>query len=241
MKKIAFIVLASCLLTGCHIFNHKGEVKYSYEHPELYQVGDATLEQPVREINLTWLGGQVDIVYADIPDVRIHEEASYALDDTSRMRYYVDDEGCLNIQFCRSGKTYNPRNKESLEGIEKNLTIEVPRGTVLDEIDMDMVSTNVRIDSVASRELTVDGVFFDVFAQYPTLPEEISIEGVSGSLTMMAPVEAGMTIEMEGMKKYLNITSERPTRKESRKTILGDGRCKIDVDGVSLTLNINEL
>lgn len=241
MKKIAFIVLASCLLTGCHIINHKGEVKYNYEHPELYQVGDATLEQPVSEIDVTWLGGNVNIVYADIPGVCIREEVPHALDDTARMRYYVDDDGCLNIQFCESGKDYNLRKLESLEGIEKDLTIEVPRGTVLDEIDMDMVSTHVRIDSVTSRELTVDGVFFEVFAQYPTLPEEISVEGASGSLTMMAPAEAGMTIEMEGIKKYLNITSERPTRKEGRKTILGDGRCKIDVDGVSLTLNINEL
>ena len=44
-----------------------------------------------------------------------------------------------------------------------------------------------------------------------------------------------------GVKKYLNITSERPTRKEDKKTILGDGACKIDIDGVNCTLNINEI
>ena len=240
MKKISIICFVVCfLLTGCHI-NHKGEMVLKYEHPERYRAGAP--EEPisgVSEIDVTWLSGGIDIVYADIPGVRISEEATYALDDTSRLHYYVDDEGCLNIQFCQNGKKYNPQKMENLEGLDKNLTIEVPRGTVLDEIDMDLVSTHVRIDSVACRELNVDGVIADILTDgQAAMPNEINVDGVCCSLTIMAPPTVGMTIEMTGVKKYLN--SQFPTRKESGKTIIGDGACKVDIEGVNCTLKINK-
>ncbi len=268
MKRITVIgALMAFLLAGCV---HKGNINFTYDHPERYQVGDAELEQPVKEIDVNWVSGNIDIVYADIPGVRIHEQTVCPLADSLRMRYYVDDEGCLDIQFCQSGIKYNVFDKPSAEGksrsvctmprrenegceetnvqktstledIEKNLTIEVPRGTVLEGIELDGVSTHVRIDSVRSRKLDVAGVWFDVTAQYPELPEEIDIDGVDGNLTLMVPSSAGMTIEMNGVNKHLNVTSERPTRKEGGKTVIGDGSCGIDIDGVSITLNINEL
>ena len=70
MKKIALIALAACLMTGCHI-NYKGEMKFSYEHPERYQMGDAVLSQPINELDINWLEGDIDIVYADHPEVRV--------------------------------------------------------------------------------------------------------------------------------------------------------------------------
>ncbi|MBP5526954.1 MAG: hypothetical protein J6X79_00710 [Bacteroidales bacterium] len=236
MKKIALISLLACLMTGCHI-NYKGEMKFSYEHPERYQMGDAVISQTVNELDINWLEGDIDIVYVDHPEVRIYEKTDSILDDSLSMHWYLDDEGCLDIQFCKNGffKT------QKLNNLGKHLTIEVPRGTVLNEIDMSLVSASVNIDSVASRELTVDGVAFGITANYPTLPNEINIDGVDCHLNLQAPLTAGMTIEMSGVKKYLNITSERPTRKEGKKTILGDGACEIDIEGVNCTLNVNEL
>lgn len=238
MKKIALISLLACLMAGCHI-NYKGDMSFTYEHPERYQVGDAVISQPVNDIDVTWVEGNIDIVYADHSEVRIYEKMDSLLDDSLRMHYYVDDEGCLDIQFCKSGN-YSIERLKSIN-YNKRLTIEVPRGAVLNEIDMSLVSASVNIDSVVCRELSVDGVAFDIMADLPkALPNEISLEGVDCSLSMCVPHEAGMTIEMSGVKKYLNITSERPTRKEGKKTIIGDGACKIDIEGVNCTLNINK-
>ena len=236
MKKIALIALAACLMAGCHI-NYKGDMKYSYEHPERYQMGDAVLNQSINELDINWLEGDINIVYADHPEVRIYEKMDSVLDDSLRMHWYVNDEGCLDIQFCKSGfyKT------KSLNNLGKHLTIEVPRGISLDEINFELVSASVKIDSVVSRELNVEGVAFDITANYPTLPDEINIEGVDSHLNLQSPSTAGMTIEMSGVKKSMNINSVRPTRKDGKKTIIGDGACKIDIEGVNCTLNINEL
>ena len=235
MKRIALISLLACLMTGCHI-NYKGEMSFTYEHPERYQIGDAVINQAINEIDINWLEGDIDIVYADNPEVRVYEVTDSILDDSLRMHYYVDDEGCLKIQFCTSGF----HKTKKLNYLGKHLTIEVPRGTVLDEIDFELVSAFVNIDSVACRELKVDGVAFGITANYPALPNEINIMGVDCHLNLDTPITSGMTIEMSGVKKYLNITSERPTRKEGKKTILGDGACKIDIEGVNCTLNVNE-
>ena len=234
MKKIALIGLLACLMTGCHI-NRNGEMKFTYEHPERYQMGDAIISQPVNDIDVSWLEGDINIVYADHPEVRIYEVLDSTLDDSLCMHWYVDDEGCLDIQFCKSG-SYKTK---ILNNLGKHLTIEVPRGTVLNEIDMSLVSASVNIDSVVCRELNVDGVAFDVRADLPkALPNEINMEGVDCSLSMCVPHEAGMTIEMSGVKKCLN--SQLPTRKEGKKTIIGDGACEIDIEGVNCTLNINK-
>lgn len=239
MKRITIIsIVAVLLLAGCHI-SINGETKWTYEHPERYQTGDAVLDQPINELDINWLEGDIDIVYADHPDVRVYEKTDSVLSDSLRMHWYVDDEGCLDIQFCKSG-LYKTKQLNNLNH-GKHLTIEVPRGTLLNEIDMSLVSAFVTIDSVASRELKVEGVAFGITTNYPTLPDEINIDGVDCHLNLQTPTSEGMTIEMSGVKKYLNITSKRPTRKDGKKTILGDGRCEIDIDGVNCTLNINEL
>jgi len=237
MKRITIIsAIAALLMTGCHI-NSDGDIKFTYEHPERYQTGDAMISQPVSDIEIGWLEGDIKIVYADHPEVRIYEKTDSILDDSLRMHWYVDDDSCLNIHFCKSG-CYSVERLKNIN-YHKHLTIEVPRGTVLNEIDMSLVSASVNIDSVVSRELKVEGVAFDIMADLPkTLPNEITIEGVDCSLSMCIPHEAGMTIEMSGLKKYLN--SQFPTRKEGKKTIIGDGACEVDMEGVNCTLNINK-
>ena len=237
MKRIKIIsAIAALLMAGCHI-NSDGDIKFTYEHPERYQTGDAIISQPVSDIEIGWLEGDIKIVYADHPEVRIYEKTDSILDDSLRMHWYVDDDSCLNIHFCKSG-CYSAERLKNIN-YHKHLTIEVPRGAVLNEIDMSLVSASVNIDSVVSRELKVEGVAFDIMADLPkTLPNEITIEGVDCSLSMCIPHEAGMTIEMSGLKKNLN--SQFPTRKEGKKTIIGDGACEVDMEGVNCTLNINK-
>ena len=229
--RIIIAVVVAMLMASCD----NSKVKFSYDHPERYSVGDATIEQPVKSISVDWCGGDVDIRYTDNAEVRIHEEAA-SLTDSLRMRYYVDEEGELNIEFCANGKFRYGDLKE----MNKHLYIDVPRGMDLGEIDIDGVESNVRIVEVLSRELTVDGVKIDVNATYPdTLPDEVDLDGVSCLLALHVPPTAGLTIEMSGVKPELGC--DLPSRKEGEKTIVGDGQCKVDADGVSVKLCISEL
>ena len=236
---MAFIiaVMAGVLFAAC---GENTKIDIKYDHPERYSVGDATLQQPISGISVDWLFGDMEILYTDDSTVCIHEEIQEGflpLTDSLRMRYYVDEEGELEIQYCGHGKY----RYGDLKNIRKHLVVKVPRSTVLDDIDIDGVETGVIVKNVASRKLAVDGVKVSVNANYPdTLPDEIDIDGVQCLLALhVVPETAGLTIGMSGIKPWL--TCDLPSRKEGEKTIVGDGRCKVEADGVGVKLSIREL
>lgn len=226
------IIVVAMLMASCD----NTKVKFSYDHPERYSVGDATIEQPVKSISIDWFGGDVDIRYTDNTEVRIHEEAA-SLTDSLRMRYYVDEEGELNIEFCANGKFRYGNLKE----LNKHLYIEVPRGMELKDIDIDGVEVRAIIKNVVSRELTVDGVKINVNAYYPdAMPGDIDVDGVNNLLALWVKPTVGLTIEMAGVAHWLDCNL--PSRKEGEKTtVVGDGQCKVNVDGVNAKLSVDEL
>lgn len=221
------------LLSSCHF---SGDVNFGYQHPERYTTGDATIVQDINKISIDWFSGSIDILYSDNPGVCICEEADTTLNDTLQMRHYVDEEGTLNIQFCKNGISLNSKE---LKKLQKRLVIEVPRSIKLDEIEIDAVNVDVDIDSVVSREVTVDAVNSDVTAFYPTLPDEIHIDGVNSKLTLHVPPTAGMTVKMDGVNT--DFRSDLPVGKTGKKHTLGDGKCELDIDAVNCSLNIKTL
>ena len=239
MKRIAFLmaVMASVLFAACGE-NTKIDVKY--DHPELYSVGDATLSQPISGISVNWVCGNVDIRYTDDTAVCIYEEIQKGflpLTDSLRMFYLVDEDGELEIRFCGP---YKYRYGD-MKNLRKHLYIEVPRGMELKDIDIDGLETGVVIENVVSRELTVDGVKINVNADYhDALPNVIDIDGLQCLLALhVVPETAGLSIGMSGIKPFLSC--DLPSRKEGEKTIVGDGRCKVEADGVGIKLSIREL
>ena len=228
--------MAAVLLAAC---GENTKINFKYDHPERYSIGDATLEQPISGINVDWLCGDVDISYTDNHEVRIYEEIQEGfipLTDSLRLRYCVDDEGELEIQYSGDGKYRHG----DLKNLRKHLFIEVPRGMELKDIDIDGVEASVVIDRVLSQKVSIDGVMVNVNADYPdTLPDEIDINGVKCLLALHVKPTAGLTIGMSGVKSWL--TCDLPSHKEAEKTIVGDGRCKVDADGVSVKLSVREL
>ena len=235
MKKthIIPIVAMTATLLLASACNFSSKARFDFQHPERYTTGDATFEQDIDKISIDWFSGDIDILYSDNPGVCICEKADTTLNDTLSMRHYVDEDGTLNIQFCKNGITLSTKK------LKKHLVIEVPRGRGLDEIEIDGVNTNVTIDSVVSREVTVDAVNSDVTAFYPTLPDEINIDGVNSKLTLHVPPTAGMTVKMDGVNT--DFRSDLPVGKTGKKHTLGDGKCELDIDAVNCSLNIKTL
>lgn len=226
-------VMAGLLFCGC---GDNTKVKITYEHPEQYSVGDATIDQPVNSISIDWVAGGVSIQYADSNIFRIREESDSVLTDSLRMRYCVTDDGELKIKFCQSGSYRNGR----LLDINKMLVVYVPHDANLDEIEIDMVGGLICYDSVPCRKLNLDVGNVATTVWTPTLPDEIDLDAVKATLRFYVPSTAGMTIEMDGIKSTLD--SELPVSKEDKKTtIIGDGRCKVDIDAVSSKVYINKL
>ena len=231
--RIIIAVVAAMVSGAC---NDNTKVSIKYDHPERYSVGDATIEQPVNKISIDWVEGGVGIRYSDDNSFRIREESDSTLIDSLQMRYFVSADGELEIKFCQNGTYRSGR----LVDINKRLVVYVPHEATLDEIDIDMVGGIITYDSVLCRELNLDVVDAATTVWTPTLPDEIDLNAVKATLRLYVPPTAGMTIDMDGIKTSLD--SELPVRKDGKKTtVIGDGRCQVDIDAVSSSVYINEL
>lgn len=228
--------MATVLMVGCSVNTQK--VGFEYENPERYQSGDATYGQSISDIDIDWYGGDIDIIHGDGPEVRLREESVGELTDTFRVHHYVDEDGCLHINVCKSGKDYSAKR---LKGMRKHLFIEVPRDMPLNDIEVDGVDTRLVIDRVKHNELTVDGVNVNVNSYYPgELPDEIDMDGVRCLLALhVVPETAGLTIEMDGVLNHLRC--DVPSLKKDNKTIVGDGSCQVTVDGVDMIVDVIKL
>ncbi|MBR3784299.1 MAG: hypothetical protein IKJ78_07565 [Bacteroidales bacterium] len=233
-RRIIFALMATVLMVGCGVNTQK--VGFEYDNPERYQSGDATYGQSISDIDIDWYGGDIDIVYGDGPEVRLREESVGELTDTFRVHHYVDEDGCLHINVCKSGKNYSAKR---LKGMRKHLFIEVPRDMPLNDIEVDGVDTRLVIDRVKHNELTVDGVNVNVNALYTAMPDEITMDGVRCLLALQVAPDAGLTIEMDGVLNHLRC--DVPSVKKDKKTIVGDGSCQVTVDGVDMIVDVIEL
>ena len=176
------------------------------------------------------------LVLENVPEYHSHDIVLAEIDGEKTLKtYYVDEDGTLEIQYIGPGKY----RYGDMKNIRKHLVVEVPRGTELKDIDIDGVDNRVRIEQVLSREVTVDGVKVNVNAHYPdTMPDEIGIDGVNCLLALYVQPSAGLTVEMSGLTPELRC--DLPSRKEGEKTIVGDGGCKVDADGVNVKLIVSE-
>ena len=234
--RIILALAIASLMTACHIsFDGSDTIDFTYDHPERYSAGDATIAQPVQSVVLDWLSGAIDVSYADHGHMRIREEADTALSDSLRMHHYVDEDGCLHVKFCKRGKY----TAASLNDLGKRLYVEVPRGTSVEGLEINAVNADVRIDSVLSRKLEINTVNGTFDATYPTLPDDIELNAVNTDATLHVLPSAGITIGMSAVNSGLN--SDLPARKVGKKTVIGDGSCDMEVNAVNGTLSVKEL
>ncbi len=98
------------------------------------------------------------------------------------------------------------------------------------KLEAETVSGNVKL-SGSIRELECSSVSADCDLVVTNVPDKISLEGVSGSLDLTLPADAGFTADIDGIKKDLD-TDFAVTRRNGS-YIAGDGSCKIEIEGVS--------
>ena len=214
----------------------------------------------VREIQVEWVAGDVQILPGDTAGIEIQETAS------EKPLVYSLREGKLKIQFCE--ETIGMKFGVNLRMPSKDLTITVPADWAGQELEIHSVSADVEVRELSLEEVefqgvsgrfdlknckinelsmetvsgkvTMDGqvqkvdcesVSADCELVLANVPREISMEGVSGRLELTLPADAGFTVEMDGLSKDLD--TDFAVTSENGKFIAGDGGCRIDIDGVS--------
>jgi len=214
MKKIMsliFMLFISVLsLTSCGFnlpFNN-----YTYKNAEKYVAGSGSL-QGVKSIDIDWISGSVNfiVVYDVAEDTGLPSYGSFyeKYDDDltdEQILHYYNNNGNLSIKYCKSGTNSGNIHSKDLyialmgEEVFKNIDINVISADVkinyltCDDLDIEAVSGNVNIQNIKANSADINTVSGDVKVGNPSDVridkyqkdeiESIEVECVSGSITL---------------------------------------------------------
>lgn len=176
-KNLVAIVLIACcaLLSGCGI--HFGTVTgmlYQYDNAQLYTAGPVECTGDVKNIELHWISGEIDIQTHDGNTISVSETANRDLKPEEVMRWYLDGD-TLRVQFGQSGGM-------RFVNLTKRLTVYLPEELELDALWVDSVSAGATLNAVRAENLRMDSVSGDLKLEDVTIARSLEIETTSGSI-----------------------------------------------------------
>lgn len=175
---IAFMS-AGLLCAGCSASGIPGLPslsKFVYDNADKYTMGNADLEaEGIKSIEIDWVSGEVKVGYHLEDTVVISETANKNLNDNTTMYYYVDGD-TLRVKFAKSGKTIPTR-------LEKELTVWLPEGMELEEVEVDSISADVNVSGLVAERATVDTTSGDIVFGDVTCSGKVEFDTTSGDMT----------------------------------------------------------
>ena len=107
------------------------------------------------------------------------------------------------------------------------------------ELDVDAASGGIYYLGNLDR-LDLDGASASFTADLQNTPNRIDMDSMDGKLDIALPEDCGFTVTMEGLNTSLS-SDFHGTEMKNKSHVYGDGRCRINVDGMSCTVNIRKL
>ncbi|MCQ2419937.1 MAG: DUF4097 domain-containing protein [Clostridia bacterium] len=146
--------------------------------------GSGTASNKVRNLDIEWVAGEINIVFDGVDEIRFEESAKEQLSDDAKMRYREAD-GTLTIEYCK-GKTVN-------NVPPKKLTLVLPNGYTFDHVEFEVVSTDVSLpDGFCANSLELDSVSGNLASAGDAVLKDVEIKGISGNTVL----------SVEGMKSF---------------------------------------
>lgn len=171
---LSAVGMALCL-AGCRVSNHAGGLSdISYADSEQYIAGGAELSETVEQIDIHWPVGSVTVKPHGGNTVSFSEESAKDLTEDARLHHWLDGT-TLHIQFCQAGKWL-------LDEMEKDLTVLVPEGLALAELEVNTLSAPICLDGIQANKLTADTTSGDMRLTGCAVTELFSTGTVSGRL-----------------------------------------------------------
>lgn len=224
-----------------------GQLSFRIGKMGTYVYGDASLKaSDISGLSIDWAAGTIRITTADTDTITFSEEGET---DDDRMTYWMEG-GTLHISYStgiRIGFTSTP---------SKDLNVTVPKDWVCSELEIDGAALDIHTSDTqigtleldgASNNLNVtgsinkldcDGASNVITISCTQRPSQIDMDGASCKLDLTLPKGCGFWVEMDGLDCDFDSRLPYQTRDEAHS--YGDEYCRIDVDGISCKVNIEE-
>lgn len=107
----------------------------------------------------------------------------------------------------------------------------------VETLDVDTASGDIRYTGTLTQ-LDCDSASANILLELTNVPRSIDLDTASGDLLVVLPENAGFSVTMDTMSG--EFVSDFTTTSRNGKYIAGDGRCQIEVDGMSGNVNIRK-
>lgn len=204
---------------------------------EGYTVGEASVSDEVRELDVGWLSGSVRLELTDGDAVTLREEPQPESSD-ARMRWKLQD-GKLTVYSQKSGLTIPTRAKQ--------LTIGIPadRAEKLQKLSLDLGAASATLPTLTLRELELDSVSGSVTLSGGSY-EKLDFDSTSGDLTVtdaaVGELSADTTsgsLTLDGAFETVDFDTTSGTLRLTSSVLPQDIDCDSVSGGVTLTLPEN--
>ena len=147
---------------------------YNYEDADKYTIGDAVIEDTVKNLDIDWTSGNIKFEYHDEDTVEISEKSRKSLSEDKKMRWWLDDN-TLRIRFAKKGSSFFSFGFNQ----DKELTVKLPESIALENVNIDATSGDVQIPSLEAQKMTIDVVSGDIKLDLSGA-DELKMSSVSG-------------------------------------------------------------
>lgn len=175
--KAAQLICAILLIVSIFpMVNHGiGFADYTYSKAEKYTSGDAEITKPVKNLDIDWVNGKVNIAYHRGSSIEISEKSNKPISKDLQMRWYLDGD-TLRIRFAKAGFLLNGNQP-------KDLTVTLPEGTAFGDVDISATSATLSIPDLQAEFLKLDVTSGEIFAAAKA--KEITCSAASGKIDLM--------------------------------------------------------
>ena len=223
------IALLAC---GLKVFFKTVHLGFHYAHAEQYAAGGAELEGAVKNLDIHWIDGAVNIAYHDKDTVEIAETAAKAIPGDAALRWWLDGD-TLRIQYAKSGRF-------SLRGLNKALTVTLPEGSALGELAIDATSGDVTVPALQADSVRVDLTSGDLSLRQSGSTERMALSSTSGNISADVSVVGKLAIDLTSgcIRTNLESAGEVSLSTTSGDIALNGGAQKARVDSTSGKIDV---
>ncbi len=183
LKLVTAVCVLALLASGLSIFFGNFHIGLYYENAGQYAAGGAELDGTVKNLDIHWTDGAVNVLYHSEDTVQIAETAPKAISDDAALRWWLDGD-TLRIQYAKSGF-------HSFRGLDKTLTLTLPEGIVLGDVAVDVTSGDVSLPDLRFDTADIDLTSGDLVFSQVGAASRVSLDSTSGDMrATLTDVEA---------------------------------------------------
>ena len=173
---VALIVVLLCLVSGTYsIFGGKVSIGLAaFANEDKYTIGDTEITSTVENLDIDWTSGKVNIEYHAGSGVSVSETANRDTSEDEKLRWWLDGT-TLRIKYAKPQLTI-------FNNLKKTLTVSLPEGIVLKNVDIDTTSADIGVPSMTADEIKFDTTSGDVNAVITA--KKLSASSTSGDLNV---------------------------------------------------------